>query len=148
MKFEPHLRADSRRESATALIKMLLANNTPKAAEHIQDLIDTLLWRITEADGKYNTRYRTSGAIDCSDKSQLRHEHVCQRSRMITLLMNAKPEEVDGILKDAVGCVVTRDEHTRLKAFDQEYGWERYRKAGLRVMDTSKHPPQPKDNWN
>lgn len=62
--------------------------------------------------------------------------------------MNAKLEEVDGILKDAVGCVVTRDEHTRLKAFDQEYGWERYRKAGLRVMDTSKHPPQPKDNSN
>ena len=48
---------------------MLLASNNPKASEHIQDLIDTLLWRITEADGKYNTRYKTNGAIGCSDKS-------------------------------------------------------------------------------
>ena len=55
---------------------MLLSNNSPKTSEHIQDLIDTLLWRITEADGKYNTLYKTSGAIGCSDKSQLRHEHV------------------------------------------------------------------------
>jgi hypothetical protein len=54
---------------------------------------------------------------------------------MIEALLNAKPEDVDYILKDAVACVVTVDEHERLKQFDNEYGWERYRKAGIEAFD-------------
>ena len=122
---------------------MLLANNTSAVSEHVQDLIDTLLWRITEADGKYNTRYKSNGALNCTDKSRLRHEHVYQRSRMIDALVNADPEAVDGILKNAIGCVVTVDEATHLRKFDSGYGWERYCKAGIIVMDTSKHLPEP-----
>jgi len=34
------------------------------------------------------------------------------------------------------GCTVTKEEHALLKRFNDEYGWERYRKAGLTVIDT------------
>jgi hypothetical protein len=115
---------------------MLLANNSPDVSVHVEDLIDILLWRITEADGKYNTRHKTTGALACTDKSQLRHEHVYQRSKMITTLVRAEPGEVDTILKDAIGCTVTEDEHALLLEFDGLYGWERYRQAGIVVMNT------------
>jgi hypothetical protein len=56
MSFTPHPEADSRRRSAKALIKALLADRTPEALpEHVRKLIDTMLWRLTEADGKHNT---------------------------------------------------------------------------------------------
>jgi len=119
------------------LIKMLLAAKAPGVLpEHTRELIDTLLWKITEADGKYNTRYKTGGALECDDKSQLWHEHVYQKSKMIEALLNARSEAVDAILSDATGCTVTVDEHMCLSKFDGEYGWERYRRAGLEVFDT------------
>ena len=136
MNFRPHPQGDSRRRSSAKLIKMLLANNSPDVSEHVEDLIDILLWRITEADGKYNTRHKTTGALACTDKSQLRHEHVYQRSKMITALVKAEPGEVDTILEDAIGCTVTEDEHALLLEFDGLYGWERYRQAGIVVMNT------------
>lgn len=58
---------------------------------------------------------------------------------MIEALLKAEPSAVDCILQDAVGCIVTADEHDRLKVFDGEYGWERYRKAGLEVQDMVTH---------
>jgi hypothetical protein len=68
------------------------------------------------------------------------HEHVYQRRKMIEALIQAKPEAVDHILKNAIGCLVTVDEHERLRPFGQEYGWDRYRRAGIAVMDTSVDP--------
>jgi hypothetical protein len=56
---------------------------------------------------------------------------------MIDALLNAKPEEVDCILTNAVGCTVTLDEHLRLSKFDGEHsGWERYRQAKVPVKNT------------
>jgi hypothetical protein len=71
-----------------------------------------------------------------SDKAKLRHEHVFQRSKMIAALEKAAPHEIDDILKTAIGCTVTIEEHTRLSKFDEEYGWAPYRKAGITVIDT------------
>jgi hypothetical protein len=55
---------------------------------------------------------------------------------MIARLEKAPPNGVDEILDKAVGCSVTLEEHDLLKSFDDEYGWERYRKAGIIVIDT------------
>ena len=63
---------------------MLLSIESPEVLpEHVRELIDCLLWKITEADGKWNTRYKTIGALECIDKKQLRHEHVYQKAKMI-----------------------------------------------------------------
>jgi hypothetical protein len=140
MTFQSHPLAERRRSSAAALIKMLLSIESREVLpEHIRELIDCLLWKITEADGKSNTRYKTSGALKCTDKRLLRHEHVHQKAKMIDALLRAEPSVVDSILQDAIGCIVTADEHESLKMFDGEYGWERYRKAGLEVLDMVTH---------
>jgi hypothetical protein len=55
---------------------------------------------------------------------------------MISALLKATPEQVDGILETAVGCTVTLYEHFRLHQFDEEDGWERYRRAGIAVTNT------------
>jgi ribosomal protein L16 Arg81 hydroxylase len=139
MALQLHPEYQERKTSAIALIKLLLENRKPEILSgHYRELLSTLLWKITEAESqKYKTRFQTQGAIECSDKGKLRHEHVYQRKQMIARLLNAKPEEVDGILEKAVGCTVTIDEHSRLAKWDDEYGWDRYRKAGLVVIDTA-----------
>jgi hypothetical protein len=136
--FKPHHLGETRRRSLAALIRLLLANkDCPDILDkHIRDLLDTALWKYTEADGKYNTRYQSSGALQCSDQSQLRHEHVYPRSKLIDALIS-KPEELDRILLNAIGCTVTNDEHRCLTAFDRKQaGWERYRQAEVAVIDT------------
>ena len=140
MAFQLHPGYQERKTSAIVLIKLLLENRKPEIlSEHFRELLTVLLWKLTEAEShnKYSTRYQTEGAMACRATSKLRHEHVYQRKQMIARLLNAKPEEVDGILENAVGCTVTIDEHARLAEWDDEYGWDRYRKAGLVVIDTA-----------
>ena len=57
---------------------------------------------------------------------------------MVELLEKAAPDpdKVDDILREAVACTITIEEHKRLSRFNAEYGWERYRKAGVIVIDT------------
>lgn len=70
--------------------------------------------------------------------TKLRHDHVFPRKKMIDDLLKAEPNELDGILKTAVGCTVTKEESDRLTKFDKECdGWERYTNAGIRVIDTT-----------
>ena len=101
MTFEPHPQAEKRKSSAVTLIKVLLGNKKPEVLPaHYRALLNTLLWKMTEAEShKYKTRFQSQGAIEGSGKGKLRHEHVFQRSRMIDELLQAKPEELDGILK-------------------------------------------------
>jgi hypothetical protein len=83
-----------------------------------------------------NTRYKTPDALKCNSKRQTRHEHVYPRSRLIDAFI-AKPEALDEILINAIGCTVTIDEHLRLTPFDRLHeGWERYRRADVTVLDT------------
>jgi hypothetical protein len=71
-----------------------------------------------------------------NDPKVLHHEHVFPKKKMIDDLQKASSsEEIDRILATAVGCVVTRDEHARLRQYDHEVGWQRYRSAGIGVVD-------------
>jgi hypothetical protein len=138
MIFKPHSQSEERKRSAYRLVNLLLVaeNRHEVLGEHCRKLLNTLLWAVTERDGKYTTRFRSADALASSGTSNLCHEHVFQREKMIDLLMAAKPVEIKGILEHAVGCVITREEHVRLKPFDNEYGWERYRKARIIVINT------------
>jgi hypothetical protein len=140
MAFKPHPLFEQRKRSAVALIKYLLADENPAVLPaHRRELITIMLWKITEAESlhKHKTRLKTKKAISCTDKRSLRHEHVFPRAKMIDALENAKPHEIDDILANAIGCTVTVDEHLLLAAFKDESGWERYRRAGLTVIDTA-----------
>jgi hypothetical protein len=60
---------------------------------------------------------------------------------MIEALLQAKSEDVDEILRNAVGCTVTKEEHTLLEQFKHLDGWERYRQAGMVVIDMETGQP-------
>ena len=137
--FKPHPESEERKRSAVTLIKYLLAESRPEVLPaHYEELLDVLLWKITEAESpKYKTRFQSEGASGCRDTTNLRHDHVFQRKKIITALEKAAPHKVEDILKTAFGCTVTIKEHTRLSKFAKEYdGWARYRKAGIVVIDT------------
>jgi hypothetical protein len=60
---------------------------------------------------------------------------------MVDVLLMASPEAIVDILKSAVGCTVTKDEHTRLGGFKHLDGWDRYRAAQIVVIDTATGMP-------
>jgi hypothetical protein len=83
---------------------------------HIRELLDTMIWKITEADGKEKTCYQTRLAMTEPTGVKRQHEHVYQKKKM--LLMTAKHHEIDQILASACGCYVTKEEHDRMRSFD------------------------------
>jgi hypothetical protein len=141
--FKRHPEADERIGSATSLVKLILANRTPEMlSKHYRELLRILLWKITEAETeKHETRFQSQGALDVGKNGTLRHEHVYQCSQMIDKLLSAEPGAIDGILSMAIGCTVTLEEHTRLNKFDNYYGWERYKRAGILVKNIETGSP-------
>jgi hypothetical protein len=135
--FKPYPDAEARKRSAITLVKYLLeAKNREILLRHRRALLNVLLWKITEAESpKYKTRFRSQGVLDCGGKGKLQHDHVFQRKKMVDELVKAKPHKVDGIVKNAIGCAVTHDEHTRLSEFKEYDGWVRYQKARIAVTD-------------
>lgn len=119
-------------ESATTVIEGCLS--LPILERHKRDIISGMLWKITEARGKYTTRYRSKGAMEAS--ARLQHEHVFTRKDLTDRIL-AEPERVREILRDAVACVITVDEHKRLSRVSEAFrGWERYTEARIEVIDT------------
>ena len=54
---------------------------------------------------------------------------------MIDDLDQSGPNSVDEIVSKAVACTITREEHLILNGHNDLDGWERYRKAGITVID-------------
>lgn len=148
----PLYRPKNDRESHITGLKQLVAHilTFDGLSEYKREAIDRLLWNITEIDGKYRTRYRSEGAlfIDRQEDRRsrppgqrlLQHEHVYTRSWLLRQLVE-RPGETSTILDLAIGCVVTRDEHAKLRAVRDQEGWARYRSAGIRVYDLASEPP-------
>ena len=137
MGYRPHPDADERVRSAVLAIKSILPLDL--YPPHKRELISVCLWKLTEAEsrGKYNLRFQTPAALE-APRSEKQHEHVVERKSIVDALL-ASPERADEILERAVGCTVTRDEHRRLTNLGRERpdleGWDRYRAAGIRVLD-------------
>ncbi|HVR38204.1 MAG TPA: hypothetical protein VMU84_03855 [Thermoanaerobaculia bacterium] len=120
-------------ESATIAIEGCLTLTVLDRTK--RDIISGLLWKITEARGKYTTRYRSRASTEGGAK--LQHDHVFTR-KDITDRLIAEPERAREILRDAIGCVVTVEEHRRLSRIGPAaHGWDRYTEAGIEVIDTN-----------
>lgn len=138
--------ADEIRNQATTGIFHLLANQMQFNRRHLKELLGVLLWKYTEAEGKYKTRYISrrayeiiyGGAGTPEDFKKLRHEHVWERDLLIETLL-ANPSEALQILKSAISCTVTAEESIALTlathAVKSGDRWERYHKAGVEVID-------------
>ncbi len=106
----------------------------PILERHKRDIISGLLWTITEVRGKYTTRYRSRGSME--EGAKLRHEHVFTRKDITDRLIE-DPERAREILRNAIACVVTFDEHRRLSRVGEAVrGWDRYTEVGIEVIDT------------
>jgi hypothetical protein len=155
--------ADNERQSASELLVPLLrerrrrlaANTlTPVNDRHLRELCSLLLWKYSEAAGKYRgCRYWSVGALASKQKhgrlvtsklrygeDALRHEHLFPRQQQIAALFEIEEptaEEVRARLDQLnIGVVVTEGEHRRLEKHGEETDpWNRYRKAGLAWED-------------
>lgn len=136
MLWTPHTLADQRRSSAIRLAEGVLATDGLLTA-HLREALSIAIWKYTEADGKFRTRYRSAAAVGAADKL-LNHEHVVTRKRLIDRML-AEPGRCAEIMSTAVGCCVLRDEHALLTAVEKQDptldGWARYHAAGIEVVD-------------
>lgn len=119
-------------ESASSAVQQILAMEQI-LEKHKRELLSAMIWKISEANGKWNTRYFSENALNNAG-ARLQHEHVVTRKSLIDKLL-ARPEDFQTILEQIIACVVTTDDHKALSMFDSEEGWERYKKAGLKVWD-------------
>jgi hypothetical protein len=140
--YQPHPERDRRRTSAVALAEFA-ASSGDLDADHRRKTLSLALWLATEADGKYNLRYRSAGARELgpADRRLLRHEHVQTRKQLIDEI-TAHPSRTREIVLSALACVVTDDEHQRLTAVAENLqGWNRYIAAGVDVYDEQAGKP-------
>lgn len=154
------------RESAAAWLAVLLRERQKRKLDRTlttahnrqaRELCSMLIWKFSEASGKYNgCRYWSKGALASKAKhgkavtsanrvgdDALRHEHLFPRRQLIDKLfmLRAPTEErVTKLLNRLnVGVVVTLREHKTLAADgDLKDPWKRYREAGLKWEDLAK----------
>lgn len=134
--YQEHRERDVRIESAKTAIRAILTLDLYPA--HKRELLSTCIWKITEADGKFRTRFRSIGSLNTNIGTKLQHEHVIERRKLISQLLDGT-KNVDDVAEEAIGCVVTREEHVQLNVVSRLDpnlgGWSRYVQAGIRVFD-------------
>jgi hypothetical protein len=134
--WRPRRDGDARRASAIQLAESVLAAEGLTEG-HRREALSLAIWFYTEADGKWNTRYRSAGAVGAAPK-MLNHEHVLTRRALVERLLS-DPENCAQTMRTAVACCVLREEHKRLTALDGARssltGWRRYAAAGIEVID-------------
>lgn len=135
--WRPRADSESRRASAISLARAVLDRRESLLETHFREILKIAVWKYTECDGKYTTRFRSDGALFASGKD-IHHEHVIPIRRLVDALV-AEPEDVAGIMTRAIGCVVLRSEHKLLGQIEKEHpaadGWTRYQLAGITVWD-------------
>jgi hypothetical protein len=97
------------------------------------------LFQLTESGGgwrKQAPRYRTRAAVE-GRPTKYQHEHVVERKWLVSAL-EAHPTKMKDISKLAVPCLVTKEEHDRLRAVSDSFGWGRYLAAGIEVLDAKR----------
>lgn len=109
------------------------------AEKHKKEILSILLWKTTEVDGKWSTRYISEGVLKLNlngkYKKGIEHEHVFTRKTLILELLE-NPKKSNFIIKKAIGCLVTKEEHNKLNKVKNLEGWERYKKVNIKVYDT------------
>lgn len=124
-----------------AILKMLVP------PEYKKSLMHNMIWKISGANYKDKTRYCSAEAIKDNEKAQ--HDHVFTidsiKKRFLKYI-NDK-DEFDRTVNLIIGCSVTKTEHKKLTklGYTKIIGWERYKKAGIKVLDMSCEPPKECD---
>lgn len=154
-----YLPVEEEQSSADLILQLLIYRQTliRKQQSNIsyekqfKELITTLLWKHTEAHGKYiGCKYWSEGALESLKKHggkvitsktidsthALRHEHLFPRKQSIELLLAIEEptlEAVNKLLANNIGVVVTVKEDARLSKVGNQYApWQRYTDADIK----------------
>lgn len=133
--------------SARILAKIALATEEMRW-QHRKKMLHDAIWYCTEADGKWNTKYKSKVVLDLAQFEpgslvRINHEHVVTRKNLVNYMLEHRVglledvAELHRLLDTAVACIVTVDQHAELL---QGTGWERY--ANIEVYDTETVPPR------
>lgn len=107
-------------------------------------MLNHAIWEITRATGDFAPQFRSKGVMEGSLGAKIEREHVYKRKGIVQAVL-AKSEPLDSVLKCVVHCVVTEEEHERLKTVPAAVdGWARYCSAGIEVFDCAVDPPTPR----
>jgi len=124
--------ADAQMDSAFEVLQTVL-NNPNITKKHKKEVINIMLWNVSQIDGKYSVQYRSEGVLHDEDE-KVQHEHVITRKEIVNSLLE-HPDQVKEILEQVLACIVTESEHKKLSLVKDAKGWERYEKAGIKVFD-------------
>lgn len=134
-------------KSAKNLARLILSSDE-LILPHKKRILSEVLWFLSEADGKYGTRFRSKEVVRLATDEPLstvriQHEHVYPRASVSAQLLDNiefyknNTDELELLLDETVGCIVTEEEHSSLL---KGSGWQRY--ANVPVYDMSFSPPQ------
>jgi hypothetical protein len=128
--------------SAKNTIKQILKMNGIDIS-HKKIFLSLMIWLITEAYGKHNTDYyseevkkikKRTGKIP---KIGVIHEHIYRRKYLVDRLLSS-PNKAEEILKEAIACLVTKKEDSKLTKIDktkEAEGFNRYKEAGIEINE-------------
>jgi hypothetical protein len=112
----------------------LILGSTEILEKHKRYLLDTVVWKATEAGGetKYDTRFISELVHEAAREGRtikVNFEHVRPKKKVIGDLL-ASLDRTRSILYNAMACTATHDEHRLLK---DGQDWDRYKAADIRV---------------
>jgi|SRR3989338_1335298 len=120
--------------SALRLAKLIL-NADGILLQHKKEFLNYTIWKVTEANGRRNTRFVSKGVW--KGNKPIEHEHVIPRKELVRLMLK-NPKKVKKILESSLGCLVTKKEHGLLTRKGTGNGWSRYRSVRIKVYDRLK----------
>jgi len=146
---QPYMRSPNAQAiiaSARILARLALEHEELRL-QHRKKMLNDAIWYCTEADGKWNTRYKSKlvwelAQFEPESLTRINHEHIVTRKNLVEHMLNnrvdllANPVKLHALLDTAVACIVTVDQHAQLL---KGIGWERY--AEIEVYDTQAVPP-------
>lgn len=121
------------KKSAIKLAQIIVdSTNNDILETHKKKLLSLITWFITESDGKYETRFVSEDVLN--GITPIEHEHVFTRRKTVEEFI-INPGRIEEIAINIIGCLVTKQEHNKLSKIKTEYGWDRYKEAGIKVFD-------------
>lgn len=133
--------------ASAARLATIAVDDAVMLQRHRKHLLKLAQWYVTEADGKWRTRFRSSLVLSLAQQHiaagefvpgvsdvSVNHEHVYGRAAMADKMLAG--EQIADTLALCIGCVVTVGEHQRLTNLPANvHGWARYQHAGVEVRD-------------
>jgi len=105
-------------------------------------MLNHAVWEVTVARGNFVPEFRSKGVLDGEVGKKIEREHVYTRKKIVADILS-KREPLDSVLSRIIHCVVTKEEHDKLKAvLLAEDGWSRYHKAGIEVYRFRNETPE------